>query len=265
MRLRDSTSPLIVASWFGKPREMGGLVGSLGVRAEPSLYPEAKHILYQVLIRNASSQPMINARVVPRIIKGSLMIRDAPKIIPKLNGNSSGTATFILEPTDEVEIVEIEGFITFLRDKNNSSIQLLLPLVSFDFTLPPLINIQVSEEEWRDKVSKYFSDEKAFISLQPPDKTLEICTTSLQEMGLAYITRYKAEEGFVMERRDFFGIDKKGHGYATRILWRFPLTKHTKQNLLVRVFAETEEGLFAFCHRILLRLEKLLNPKDAET
>jgi len=253
------------ASLFGKPREMGGLIGSLGVRAEPSLYPEAKYILYQVLIRNASSQPMTNARIVPGIVKGNLILKNAPKVISKLSANSSGTATFILEPTDEVDMVEVEGYMTFSRERHNSPLQLLIPPVSFDFSLPQLIHVRLTQEEWKEKVSRYFSDEEAFVSHRAGEETLTSASRILQEMGLAYVTRFKAEEGFAAERRDFFATDKRGRGYGARILWRYPPTREARPTLLVRVFAETEDGLFAFCHRLLRRLEGALLQKTAES
>jgi len=244
---------------------MGGLVGSLGVRAEPSLYPEAKYILYQVLIRNASSQPMMNARIVPGIVKGHIVAKDAPKIIPKLGANSSGTATFILEPTGEVGLVEVEGYMTFQRERYNSPLQLLLPTVSFDFSLPQLTHVSLSQEKWKEKVSRYFSDEEAFLSRRSAEETLAAASDVLTGLGLAYITRFKAEEGFAAERRDFFAVDKRGRGYAARILWRYPFSKDQKPTLLVRMFAETEDGLFAFCHRVLKRLSKELIPTVAES
>ncbi len=240
---------------------MGGLVGSLGVSAQPSLYPEARFVLYQILIRNASSQPLYNARVVPNIVKGKLTIKDAPKIIPKLNPNSSGTATFALEPAGEVDEVEVEGFMTYYRERRNSQQQLILPTVSFNFSLPEIIGVKISNEEWKHHVSGYFSDEKAFISHRPVDETLEISTKTFMEMGLAYIVRFKAEEGFVAERRDFYGVDKRGLGFAARILWRHQMTKDVPATLLVRAFSETEEGLFAFFHRILHRLNTRLGPQ----
>lgn len=252
-------------SIFGRPREMGGLVGSLGVRAEPSLYPEAKYILYQVLIRNASSQPMMNARIVPGIVKGNIVAKDAPKIIPKLGANSSGTATFILNPTGEVGLVEVEGYMTFQRERYNSPLQLLLPTVSFDFSLPQLMHVRLSQEQWKEKVSRYFSDEEPFVSRRSAEETLAAASDVLKGLGLAYITRFKAEEGFAAERRDFFAVDKKGRGYAARILWRYPFAKDQKPTLLVRMFAETEDGLFAFCHRVLRRLSKELIPTVAES
>ena len=252
-------------SIFGRPREMGGLVGSLGVRAEPSLYPEAKYILYQVLIRNASSQPMMNARIVPGIVKGSIVAKDAPKIIPKLGANSSGTATFILNPIGEVGLVEVEGYMTFQRERYNSPLQLLLPTVSFDFSLPQLTHVRLSQEQWKEKVSRYFSDEEHFVSRRSAEETLAAASDVLKGLGLAYITRLKAEEGFAAERRDFFAVDKKGRGYAARILWRYPFAKDQKPTLLVRMFAETEDGLFAFCHRVLKRLSKELIPTVAES
>lgn len=254
-----------VGSIFGRPREMGGLVGSLGVRAEPSLYPEAKYILYQVLIRNASSQPMMNARIVPGIVKGNIVAKDAPKIIPKLGANSSGTATFILEPTGEVGLVEVEGYMTFHRERFNSPLQVLLPPVSFDFGLPQLAHVKLSQEQWKEKVSRYFSDEESFMSRRTAEETLTVASEILIGLGLAYVTRFKAEEGFAAERRDFFAVDKRGRGYAARILWRYPFAKDQKPTLLVRMFAETEDGLFAFCHRVLKRLSKELIPTVAES
>lgn len=252
------------ASLFGRPREMGGLTGSLGVSAEPSMYPEARYILYQVLIRNASSQPMINARIMPRVVQGNLVAKDAPKIIPKLNPNSSGTATFTLEPTDEVELVEVEAFLSFSREKISTPVQLRLPPVSFDFSLRPLVHVKLTQENWKEKVSRYFSDEEAFVSLRSAEESLEAASKVLRDFGLAYITRFKAEDGFAAERRDFYAADSRGHGFAARILWRFPFTKESPPTLLVRVFAETEDGLFAFCHRIMRRLGKELLPAQSE-
>ncbi len=247
-----------VASLFGRPRETGGLIGSLGVKAEPSLYPEARFILYQVLVRNASSQPLMNARVVPEVVNGSVRVKDAPKIIPKLGPNSSGTATFTLDPTGEVDVVEIEGFMTFSRERHSARLQLALPRVSFNFSMPPLVRSKVSHEQWKEKVSKYFSDEEAFVSRRNGEDTLRAATKVLQDIGLVYITRFKAEEGFAAERRDFFGADKRGRGYAARILWRYPPSKGTHPTLLARIFCETEEGLFAFCHRAFRRMGREL-------
>jgi len=250
---------------FGRPREMGGLVGSLGVRAEPSLYPEAKCILYQVLIRNASSQPMMNARIVPGVKKGDMIVKDAPKIIPKLGANSSGTATFTLMPKSEVELVEVEGYMTFHRQTHNSPLQLLLTPVSFDFSMPRLSHVKLSQEQWKDKVSRYFSDEESFNSRRSSDETLEAASGILMGLGLAYITRFKAEDGFAAERRDFFAADGRGRGYAARILWRHPMAWERRPTLLVRMFAETEDGLFAFCHRVLRRMRNELMPTISES
>jgi hypothetical protein len=229
------------------------------------LYPEAKYILYQVLIRNASSQPMMNARIVPGVVKGNIVVKDAPKVIPKLGANSSGTATFTLEPTDEVDMVEVEGHMTFHREQRNTPLQLLFPPVSFNFSLPPLIHIKLSQEQWKNKVSRYFSDEESFVSQRTAEETLAAASKVIEELGLAYITRYKAEDGFAAERRDFFAVDKRSRGFAARILWRYPSAKDQKPTLLVRMFAETEDGLFAFCHRVLRRLRNQLIPTLAES
>jgi len=253
------------ASIFGRPRETGGLVGSLGVSADPSIYPEARYILYQVLIRNASSQPMINARIMPRIVKGDLIVKDAPKIIPKLNANSSGTATFTLEPTGEVGLAEVEGFLSFARERMTNPVQLKLQPVSFDFTLKPLVHVKLTQQDWKERVSRYFSDEESFVSPRSAEEILEAASRVLRNVGLAYITRFKAEEGFAAERRDFYAVDTRGHGFAARILWRYPFSKDSPPTLLVRVFAETEDGLFAFCHRVMRRLELELQPAQPES
>ncbi len=250
-----------VTSLFGRPRETGGLIGSLGVAAEPSLYPEARCVLYQVLIRNATSQPIHNARIIPRVIKGNLVVNNIPKIIQKLNGNSSGTATFRLEPSAEVTFVEVECFMTFSREKKNASLQLILSPISFDFTLPQLMSVGISQEQWKERISRYFSDEESFVSTLSAERTLSTASKVLKDMGLAYTTRYKAENGFATERRDFFAVDSRGRGYGARMLWRFPHSKTTPPTLLVRLFAETEEGLFALCHRAIRRLNQGLNPK----
>jgi len=247
-----------LSSLFGRPRETGGLIGSLGVKAEPSLYPEARFILYQVLVRNASSQPLMNARIMPDVVVGKVKAKDVPKVIPKLGPNSSGTATFILEPIDEVDVVEIEGFMTFSRERQSSRLQLTLPRVSFNFAMPPLIRSKVSQEQWKENVSKYFSAEEAFLSRRGGEDTLSKATKIMEDLGLTYITRFKAEDGFAAERRDFFAADKRGRGYAARILWRYPPSKGAHPTLLARVFCETEDGLFAFCHRVFRRMGKEL-------
>lgn len=251
-----------IAALFGRPRETGGLIGSLGVGAEPSLYPEGRFVLYQVLIRNATSQPIFNTRVMPRVVEGNLMVRNAPKIIPKLNANSSGTATFRLEPTGEVESVEVECFLTFSRDGKNSPLQLLLSPISYNFTLPELMHVKVSQEQWKEKISRYFSDEESYnISTLPVEQSLITASGVLVDLGLAYFTRFKSENGYAMERQDYFAMDSRGRGYGARILCRFPHVKGTHATMRIRLFAETEEGLFALCHRVFKRLEVKFSPR----
>ncbi len=260
----ESTVITAITSIFGRPRETGGLIGSLGVVAEPSIYPEARCVLYQVLIRNATSQPIHNARIIPRVVKGNLIINNVPKIIQKLNGNSSGTATFKLEPSAEVTTVEIECYMTFSREKRNSSLQLVLSPVFFDFTLPQLMDIKINQEQWKERISRYFSDEESFISTLSAEKTLSTASNVLTDIGLAYTTRFKAENGFATERRDFFAVDSRGRGYGARILLRFPHSRSTPPTLLVRLFTETEDGLFSLCHRVIRRLNQELNPRKSK-
>ncbi len=208
---------------------------------------------------------MMNARIIPDIVKGNVTVKDAPKIIPKLGANSSGTATFTLVPKAEVGLVEVEGYMTFHRQTHNSPLQLLLTPVSFDFSLPHLTYVKLSQEQWKDRISRYFSDEESFDSRRSSDETLEAASGVLKGLGLAYITRFKAEDGFAAERRDFFAADGRGHGYAARILWRHPMARDRKPTLLVRMFAETEDGLFAFCHRVLRRMRNELMPTFSES
>ncbi|MDG6243703.1 MAG: hypothetical protein QCH31_04825 [Methanolobus sp.] len=210
-------------------------------------------ILYKIKVENTSKEPMGDISInifVPEVF----LIKESKKIIPMLQPGESKTVTFFIRPTGECGNCIIAGNIRYYDYSQKKHLQLDLSNKMVDIVCPVLRVTETDEATWRLDISSMMVAEEDTKDLGIPAENLfDIATRILKDMNMYMITPEitSTQQLFTGVAR-FYAEGVAGLKYAAYI----EVVGKRKSRLIVKAWAEKEEALTGFYHKILEEIEK---------
>jgi hypothetical protein len=210
-------------------------------------------ILYKIKVENQSSEPIGDIKirlVVPDVFN----LKEEEKTISMLQPEEGKTSTFSIRPTGECGNCIISGKIVYYDYSQKKHIQFDLSNKMVSIVCPVLKVKQVDENSWRTETSKMLIAEEDTKDLEIPAENLfDITTRILKDMNL-----YMIEPEITSTPQLYTGVSRfyaegiAGMNYAAYI----EVIGKRKSRLIVKAWAEKEEALTGFYHKILQEIEK---------
>jgi len=234
-----------------------------GFTAAAVLDFEAKHLLYEVRLRNESSVAVGEVRVAPRIARGEFVLAEAEKILPLLRPGDAAAASFVLRPRGEPAGLEVGADVRYYDGEKDAYRTIWVPPTAVDLRLLRLKGEALEKEDWEERVSRYFSVEEHLRLYIPAEEAFQESMDALRGRDLAVIETSTAhgKETFTA-RASLFARDAKRRGFAVHLEAHGGGPNRVSSTLALRVFAEVEETLFGFYHRVFGDVETRLRGRD---
>ncbi|WP_406657021.1 zinc-ribbon domain-containing protein [Methanolobus sp. ZRKC2] len=230
-----------------KPMEVKGVVIKSAVQYKGA------NILYKVKVENPSQEPVGDIKVslfVPDVFK----LKEADRTISMLQPGEGKTATFEIRPTGECGNCIISGNIRYYDYSQKKHIQLDLSNKMVDIVCPVLRTVETDEYTWREDVRKMLIAEEDTKDLEIPAENLfGIATRILKDMNLYMIPpEITSTQQLYTGVARFYAEGVAGLKYAAYI----EVVGKRKSRLIVKAWAEKEEALTGFYHKILEEIGK---------
>jgi len=211
------------------------------------------NIIYKIKVENTSDEPMGDITIslfVPEVFH----IKDSRKNISMLQPGEGKTATFIIRPTGECGECILSGNIRYYDYSIKKHVQVDLSNKMVNIVCPVLKVTEIDENNWRLNVSSMIIAEEDTKDLEIPAENLfDIATRILKDLNMYMITPEvtSTQQLFTGVAR-FYAQGVAGMKYAAYI----EVVGKRKSRLIVKAWAEKEEALTGFYHKILEEIEK---------
>ncbi|MBP1909069.1 zinc ribbon domain-containing protein [Methanolobus bombayensis] len=211
------------------------------------------NILYKIKVENTSDEPMGDITIslfVPDVFR----IKDSQKNISMLQPGEGKAVTFSIRPTGECGDCIFAGNIRYYDYNRKKHVQMDLSNKMVNIVCPVLKVKEIDENAWRMSVSSMMIAEEDTKDLEIPAENLfDISTRILKDMNMYMITPEitSTQQLFTGVAR-FYAEGVAGMKYAAYI----EVVGKRKSRLIVKAWAEKEEGLTGFYHKILEEIEK---------
>lgn len=211
------------------------------------------NILYKIKVENISDEPMGDISIglfVPDVF----LLKEDHKNISMLQPGEGKTVTFHIRPTGECGNCIIAGNIRYYEYSLKKHLQFDLSNKMVDIVCPVLNVKEMDEAGWRQNISSMMLAEEDTKDLEIPAENLfDIATRILKDMNMFMITPEvtSTQQLFTGVAR-FYAEGVAGLKYAAYI----EVVGKRKSRLIVKSWAEKEEALTGFYHKILEEIEK---------
>ncbi len=216
-------------------------------------------IFYKVKLENNTSETMGDIKInlfVPNVF----LLKEKEKSIPMLEPNESKTVTFEIRPTGECGDCSISGKIEYYdySTKGRGILDIGTKMVSV--ICPVLKRKEIDIERWRQVINELRKAEENIKELSVPAENLfNITSRVIKDNGMFMLkpeitSSSKLFEGFAR----FYAEGVTGLRYAAYIE---VVGGSNKSRLILKVWAEKEEALTGFYHRVLDEIEKRVDVK----
>lgn len=215
-------------------------------------------IQYKVKIINETSEPVSDIKT-QLFVPDVFMLEEKEKTISMLEPNESKTVTFDIRPTGECGDCSVSGRINYYDYETKKRQELDIEKKMVSIVCPVLKRKDIDENEWRNSTDELIKAEENTKDLEIPAENLfNITTRVLKDMNMfmlkpEIIETTKLFTGVGM----FYAEGAAGLKYAAYI----EVVGSNKSRLILRVWAEKEEALTGFYHRILDEIEKRIDVK----
>jgi hypothetical protein len=213
-----------------------------------------------VKIDNNSPEPISDIKVYP-YIQDVLLLKEKEKSITLIEPGSHQTATFAIRPTGECGDCNIWGRVNYYDGASKKRVDIDLPPKSLSIVCPMLHRKEISEDAWREKVSKLIRAEETTTAIPIDGEGLfGMISEILKDMDLFPLSPNitKASQIFRGTAK-FYGEGVNGLQYAAQI--EVVGGEAKKPNLILKAWAEREDALTGFYHGMLDEIEKRINVK----
>ncbi len=235
-----------------------GIAGVPSSKNEPVLIKSAvqykgANIIYKIKVENTSEEPMGDISInlfVPDVF----YLKEDRKNISMLQPGEGKTTTFVIRPTGECGNCIIAGKIRYYDYSKKKHVQADLSNKMVDIVCPVLRLREVDENTWRQNVSSMMIAEEDTKDLEIPAENLfDIATRILKDMNMFMIAPEitSTQQLFTGVAR-FYAEGVAGLRYAAYI----EVVGKRTSRLIVKAWAEKEEALTGFYHKILEEIEK---------
>ncbi|MDW7733722.1 MAG: zinc ribbon domain-containing protein [Methanolobus sp.] len=216
------------------------------------------NILYKVKVENPSQEPVGDIKVnlfVPDVFK----LKEADKTISMLQPGEGKTVTFEIRPTGECGNCIISGNIRYYDYSQKKHVQFDLSNKMVDIVCPILRTVETDEHTWREDVREMLIAEEDTKDLEIPAENLfDMTTRILKDMNLYMIPpEITSTQQLYTGVARFYAEGVAGLRYAAYV----EVVGKRKSRLIIKAWAEKEEALTGFYHKILEEIEKRTDVK----
>ncbi|MCD4806368.1 MAG: zinc-ribbon domain-containing protein [Methanococcoides sp.] len=213
---------------------------------------------YKVKVENNTSEPIGDIRI-SLFVPDVFLLKETEKTMSMLEPGEGKTVTFEIRPTGECGDCKISAGIDYYdyNTKKRKHVDLEGKMVSI--VCPVLRVRQIDEPSWRSVVSTLISAEEDSKDLEIPAENLfDIATRVLKDMNM-----YMTEPEITSTPRLFTGVARfyaegvSGLKYASYV----EVVGKTRSRLILRAWAEKEDALTGFYHKMLEEIEKRTDVK----
>ncbi len=211
------------------------------------------NILYKIKVENTSDEPMGDIKI-SLFVPDVFLIKENQKTISMLQPGEGKTATFFIRPTGECGNCILAGNIRYYDYSQKKHVQVDLSNKMVDIVCPVLKVKEIDETAWRLNISSMMIAEEDTKDLEIPAENLfDMATRILKDMNMYMITPEvtSTQQLFTGVAR-FYAEGVAGLKYAAYV----EVVGKRKSRLIVKAWAEKEEALTGFYHKILEEIEK---------
>ncbi len=210
-------------------------------------------IQYKVKVENFSPEPIGDIKI-ELFVPDVFFLYDTEKTISMLEPGESKTVTFDIRPTGECGECAVSGFITYYdysqrKRKRDDIVSKMVSIIC-----PVLRRREINEDVWRQKVDQMLVAEEENLDLNIPAENLfAISTRVLKDLNLYMLPpeTTSTPQLFTGVAR-FFAEGVVGMEYAAYI----EVVGKRKSRLILKAWAQKEEALTGFYHKILEEVSK---------
>ena len=223
------------------------------ISVKSALEYKGAFIHYKIKVGNPSTEPIGDIKVMI-FVPDVFMLKEKEKSISMLEPGEGKTVTFELRPTGECGDCVISGNITYYDygTKKRSQMDVKNKMVSI--VCPVLSSREIDENAWRKAVNEMMIVEEDAKDLEVPAQNLfDIVTRVLKDMNL-----YMIEPKIISTPQLFTGVARffaegvAGMRYAAYV----EVVGSRKSRLILKAWAEKEEALTGYYHKMLEEIEK---------
>jgi len=215
-------------------------------------------IQYKVKIINHTPESLSDIKI-QLFVPDVFMLTQKEKSIPMLEPSESKTVTFDIRPTGECGDCAVSGRMNYYDygTKKRQDIDIEKKMISI--VCPVLKRKEIDEDGWRNATEELIKAEENTKDLDIPAENLfNIATRVLKDMSMYMIKPEITSTPQLFTGVGMFYADgAAGLRYAAYI----EVVGGRKSRMILKAWAEKEEALTGFYHRILDEIEKRLDIK----
>jgi hypothetical protein len=228
------------------------------ISVKSALEYKGAFIHYKVKVENPSTEPIGDIKVMI-FVPDVFLLKEKEKSISMLEPGEGKTVTFELRPTGECGDCVVSGNITYYDYGTKKRSQMDVKNKMISIVCPVLSSREIDENAWRKAVNEMMIVEEDAKDLEVPAQNLfDIVTRLLKDMNLYMIKPEitSTPQLFTGVAR-FFAEGVAGMRYAAYV----EVVGSRKSRLILKAWAEKEEALTGYYHKMLEEIEKRIDIK----
>jgi len=236
-----------------KPKE----AGAISVKSAYE-YREAK-IYYKIKIENNAIEPVGDIKV-HLFVPGVFLLAEKEKAISMLETHESKTVTFEIRPTGECGDCNVSGKIEYYDYAAKGRKMLDIENKSLSVICPVLKRKEIDLQKWEKVTDELIKAEENIKELSAPAENLfNITSRVIKDNGMFMLkpeitSTPQLFNGLAM----FYAEGVTGYRYAA---YMEVVGGASKSRMILKVWAEKDEALIGFYHRILDDIKKRIDVK----
>ena len=210
-------------------------------------------IHYKVKVENHSPEPIGDIKFT-LFVPDVFFMKDREKSISMLESGEGKTVTFEIRPTGECGDCMVSGSIDYYDYSTKKRTKMDMENKMVSIVCPLLTRKETDEKAWREAVNKMIIAEEDSKDLEIPAENLfDISTRVLKDMNL-----FMLQPETTLTPQLFTGVARfcaegvTGLQYAAYV----EVVGKRKSRLILKAWAEKEEALIGFYHKMLEEIEK---------
>ena len=210
-------------------------------------------IHYKVKVENHSPEPIGDIKFT-LFVPDVFFMKDRDKSISMLEPGEGKTVTFEIRPTGECGDCMVSGSIDYYDYSTKKRTKMDMENKMVSIVCPLLTRKETNEGAWREAVNKMIIAEEDSKDLEIPAENLfDISTRVLKDMNLFMLQpeTTSTPQLFTGVAR-FYAEGATGLQYAAYV----EVVGKRKSRLILKAWAEKEEALIGFYHKMLEEIEK---------
>ena len=210
-------------------------------------------IHYKVKVENHSPEPIGDIRFT-LFVPDVFFMKERERSISMLEPGEGKTVTFEIRPTGECGDCMVSGSIDYYDYSIKKRTKMDMENKMVSIVCPVLTRKEIDEEAWREAVNKMIIAEEDSKDLEIPAENLfDISTRVLKDMNLFMLRpeTTSTPQLFTSVAR-FYAEGATGLQYAAYV----EVVGKRKSRLILKAWAEKEEALIGFYHKMLEEIEK---------